>query len=150
MFLKDNLSTGILFYTHCGYSWKFLQKGNFSHYNYFNSWKSIKFSILFTFFFVLIRFDKGENKKSCATCHIARCQGTVKHDMKCHTLKVTKLPYSNYSEMGMVKSNIANKKPPGVLHPSINKWIQLILLRTYGHFCDSDNGRQNCWDNVLK
>ena len=76
-----------------GYSWKFLLKSNFSHYNYFNAWKSIKFSILFTLFFVSMRFDKGENKKSCPTRHIARCQGTVKLDTKCHALKITKSPY---------------------------------------------------------
>ena len=83
--------------------------------------KSINFSILFTLFFVSMHFDKGENKKSCATRHIARCQGTVERDTKCHALKITKSPYSNCSKIGMMKSNITNKKPTGVLHPSIKK-----------------------------
>ena len=64
---KDNLI--IFFHTHRGYSWKFLLKKTFSHYNYFNAQKPIKFSIFFNSFFVSIRFDKGENKKSCATSH---------------------------------------------------------------------------------
>ena len=50
-----------------------------------------------------------------------RCQGTVKRDTKCHALKITKSPYSNCSKIGMMKSNTTNKKPPGVLHPSIKK-----------------------------
>ena len=49
-----------------------------------------------------------------------------------------------------MKSNIANKNPPGVLHPSMKKLVELIFLGVYGHFCDSDNRRQNCWDIVLK
>ena len=68
-----------------------------------------------------MRFDKEENKKSCATCHIARCQGTVKSDTKCHALKIMKSPYSNCSKIGMMKSNSMNKRPRGVLHPSIKK-----------------------------
>ena len=83
--------------------------------------KSINFSILFTLFFVSMHFDKGENKKSCVTRHITRCQGTVERDTKCHALKITKSPYSNCSKIGMMKSNITNKKPTGVLHPSIKK-----------------------------
>ena len=97
-----------------------------------------------------MRFDKGENKKSCATRHIARCQGTVKLDTKCHALRITKSPYSNCSRIGMMKSNTTNKKPPRVLHPSIKTWIQLTFSRTYGHFWDSDNRRQKCWDILLK
>ena len=31
--------------------------------------------MLFTLFFVSMRFDKGKNKKSCPTRHVARCQG---------------------------------------------------------------------------
>ena len=112
-----------------GYSWKFLLKSNFSHYNYFNAQKSIKLSILFTLFFVSIRFDKGENKKSCPTRHVARCQGTVKRDTKCHALKITKSPYSNCSKIGMMKSNITNKKPPGVLHHSIKKLKSINFLK---------------------
>ena len=46
----------------------------------------------------------------------------------------------------MMKSNIANKKPSVVLHSSIKKWAQLIFLRMYDFFCDSDNRRQDCWE----
>ena len=70
----------------------------------------------------------------------------VKRDTKCHALKIMESPpYSdNCSKIGMIKSNIANKKPLGVLHPSVKKWVELIFARMYGHFCDSDNRRQNC------
>ena len=75
----------------------------------------------------------------------------VKRDTKCHALKIMKSPLSNNcSKIGMTMSNIANKKPPGVLHPSVRKWDELIFLPIYGHFCDSDNRRQNCFDIVLK
>ena len=36
-------------------------------------------------------------------------------------------PNSNCSKIGMMKSNITNKKPQGGLHPSIKKWIQLTF-----------------------
>ena len=59
----------------------------------------------------------------------------VKRDTKCHALKIRKSPLSNNcSKIGMTMSNIANKKPPGVLHPSVKKWDELIFLRIYGHF----------------
>ena len=75
----------------------------------------------------------------------------VKRDTKFHALKTMISPYSNNcSKIGMIMSNKANKKPPGVLHPSVKKWVELIFLRMYGHFCDSDNRRQNCSDIVLK
>ena len=54
----------MLFYTHPGYSRKFLLNSNFNDYNCF-----IAYPFYFGFFFFF--FDKGENKKLCTTHHIA-------------------------------------------------------------------------------
>ena len=58
----------MLFYTHPGYSWKFLSNSNFNDYNCF-----IAYPFYFGFFF----FNKGENKKLCTTHHVAQCQAML-------------------------------------------------------------------------
>ena len=64
--VKDKLIT--LFYTHPGYSWKFVLNRNFSDYNCFIAQKSFSFSVLFTLYFVSIK-ERIENRARRATSH---------------------------------------------------------------------------------